>query len=129
MLQIAELHPRPASPLAVLDLDGASSRLRESASWRLHGHAAATLVRERELRVVLIELRAGARMAAHRTTAPVSIHALRGRVHLIVADRTITLAAGQVLILDSNVAHDVHADVDSAVLVTLAWARTPSFAA
>ncbi len=121
MLQISELHPHPASALPVLDLDAAGDRLRAQAPWCVHGHAAATLVRERDLRVVLIELRAGAHMPEHRTVAQVSIHALRGRVRLIVADRTVTLVAGQVLILDGNVAHDVHAAVDSALLLTIAW--------
>lgn len=121
MLQVQELHPQPARTLPVLDLDLAGDRLREEAPWRLHGYAAATLVRERDLRVVLIELRAGAHMPEHRTVARVTIHALRGRVRLLLADRAVTLVAGQVLVLDGNVAHDVHADVDSALLLTIAW--------
>ncbi len=121
MLQTSDLHPRTPGALSVLDLDAAGARLREQAPWRVHGHAAATLVREPDLRVVLVELRAGARMQEHRTIARVSIQALRGRVHLRVGDHTVNLVAGQLLFLDGNVAHDVQADADSALLVTLAW--------
>jgi quercetin dioxygenase-like cupin family protein len=121
MLQIAELHPHPASELPVVDVGVAGDRMRELAPWRVHGHAAATLVREDDLRIVLLELRRGARLQEHKTTARVSVHVLRGRVRLSAGERRVTLTAGQLVVLDPDIAHDVEADVDSALLVTLAW--------
>ena len=121
MLQTSELHPHPAAELPVIDVGAAGDRMREQASWRVHGHAAATLVREDDLRIVLLELRRGAHLQEHRTTARVSVHVLRGRVHLTAGERRVTLAAGQLVVLDHDVAHDVDAEVDSSLLVTIAW--------
>ena len=118
--------PTQRRDLSIHDLDQAGARLRAQALWHTHGQGAVTLIRQPELRVVLMELRAGARMLEHRTVAQVTIHALRGRVHLRIGDRRVSLAAGQLLVLDHDVTHDLVADEDSAVLLTLAWPGDPA---
>lgn len=121
MLATTDLPPPPVAAQPILDLDVAGARLRAQPAYRQAGHAAATLVRERDLRVVLIELGAGGCLPVHHTVARVSIQAVRGRVRLQVGGATVTLAAGQLLVLDGGVAHDVTADRDSALLLTIAW--------
>ncbi|MCA9675819.1 MAG: hypothetical protein H6708_33635 [Kofleriaceae bacterium] len=110
-----------AAALSIHDLDQASARLRAQTPWQRHGQSAVTLIKEPDLRVVLLELRAGARVVEHHTAARVTIHLLRGRVRMHVGDRTLPLVAGQLVMLAADVAHDVGADDDSTVLVTLAW--------
>jgi len=105
------------------DLEALGAPLREQPSWQLHGHGAVTLLRAPDLRIVLLELRAGGRLQKHRTVARVSIHALRGRVRIDLGGHTVALAAGQLVTLERNVAHDVIAEEDSSVLVTISWHR------
>jgi quercetin dioxygenase-like cupin family protein len=107
--------------LATLDRE-----LREEDAYRCDGHAARVLVREADLRVVLIVLDAGARIPEHRAQATTTILALTGHVKLRLPDRLVDLTAGQLLVLDQALPHDLEADGESAVLLTLApKARTP----
>jgi len=108
---------------ASYDLAKASDQLRALLPWRTHGQGAVTLVRQPELRVVLLELRAGVRLLEHRTVARVTVHPLRGRIRLGVREQAIDVPAGQLLVLGPDVAHDVEAIEDSTILLTLAWPR------
>ena len=60
-------------------------------------------------------------MPQHVAAPTVSIQALEGHIRLRLPDRTAELAAGQLLVLDGGVPHDVETDEDSAFLLTLAW--------
>lgn len=113
----------PSQPreLSLHDLDEVGARLRTQAPWHTHGSSSVTLVRQPDMRVVLVALRAGSRMQEHHTTARVTIQVHHGRVRLSVGGRELSLAAGQLLMLDRGVPHDVQADDDSALLLTLAW--------
>lgn len=108
---------------AICDLPEDDQILRRGDPYHREGHAARTLVREDDLRVVLIAMRAGARLAEHTAGATVMIHALAGqlRLHVAQGDRIVQLEPGRVLVLERGVAHDVEALVDSTLLVTLGW--------
>lgn len=105
---------------AELDLAAADRELRAEDAYRLDGHTARTLVREPAMRVVLVVMRAGAKIAEHRSQDPASIHALAGHVRLALPDRTVDLPAGKLLVIAPGLAHDVEAVADSAFLLTLA---------
>ena len=110
--------PRTA---ATYDLPATAFQLRRRLPWRAHGHGAVTLVRTPELRVVLLELRAGARLLEHRTAARLLIQPLRGSIRLRLGERHVDLASREVLTLAPGIVHDVEATDDSSVLLTLAW--------
>ena len=57
----------------------------------------------------------------HRTAARISVQTLAGHIRLRLPDRTMELPAGQLLVLDQWVPHDVEAEEDSAFLLTLSW--------
>jgi quercetin dioxygenase-like cupin family protein len=102
--------------LAALD-----SELRKEEAYARNGHAARTLVREPDLRLVLVVLKAGGRMAEHRVDQTFSLHALRGHVRLHLPDGMADLAAGRLLVLGRDLAHDVEAIEESALLLTIGW--------
>ncbi len=85
-------------------------------------HAAETLVKEPGLRVVLIALRAQGRMHEHRAHAPITVQVLKGRVHFRVEERAFELAAGRLLAVAADMAHDVEALEESAMLLTIGGA-------
>jgi len=123
-----QTHGTPARPmhevarsLLTFDLSAEAERLRTEESWRQGTRNAKTLVKEPDLRIVVIVMRQGGRMEEHHAPGRITIQTLTGRLRLHIRDQTIDLPAGQVLLLDPDVAHDVEALDESAFLLTIAW--------
>jgi quercetin dioxygenase-like cupin family protein len=68
-------------------------------------------------------LKPGARLEKHEAQAPITIHALEGRLRVRVASETVELTAGEILTLDGGLAHDLEALDESAILLTVAGAN------
>ena len=108
------------APLLMLDLTREIEKLRCEGRWQ-SGHTAKTLVKYSDFRVVLIVMKAGGRLDKHRTEGRISVQPLDGRIRFSTAERSVELAAGQMLILEHDIPHDVEGIVDSALLLTIAW--------
>jgi quercetin dioxygenase-like cupin family protein len=118
--------PPMAEPFMEIDLAAELARLRGESAWSA-GHNARTLIKHPDLRVVLIAIDAHARLAEHKAGGRISIQVLEGHVRLKALGRTFSLRAGALLALDRDVAHDVEALENSAILLTVAWAgHTPA---
>ena len=115
-----EPHPLKAKALS-FDLAAEAERLKGEPTWQAHGHNAKTLVKHPDFRVVLIALRAGARMPEHKTDYCVTIHALEGELRLHLQGDTLDLASGSLLALEQTVLHDVEAVTDSLFVLSLGW--------
>jgi quercetin dioxygenase-like cupin family protein len=105
-----------------LDLNAEVHRLHAETTWST-GQNARTLVKYDSLRVVLMALQAGRKVPEHKTEGRLSVHVLSGHLEVKAAGRTFNLRPGALLALDSNLAHDVRALEESAVLLTVAWPR------
>lgn len=115
-------HPQPmAGAYLECDLAREVDELRREPGWS-SGQNAKTLVKYDDLRIVLMVLKAAARIPAHQTAGRISIHTVAGHLRVRAQDRTFDLPAGRLLALDQGVAHDVEALEDSALLLTIAWA-------
>jgi quercetin dioxygenase-like cupin family protein len=114
----AEAAP-PAFPIARVDLVEETRLLR--ASSRTADHAAKTLVRTRDQRLVLMILDRGANIPVHHTDTALTIQALDGRVIVTMFESSFDLGPGQLLAIERDVPHGVVAIEDTAVLLTLAW--------
>ncbi|HEX3762980.1 MAG TPA: cupin domain-containing protein [Kofleriaceae bacterium] len=106
---------------SVFELATIGRELRTDDAYQRDGHTARTLVREPMLRVVLVVMKASARIAEHRAQEITTVHALTGSLRLTVADRTVELTPGRLLVIPPDLRHDVAALTDSALLLTLAW--------
>lgn len=113
------------APILNFDLYAEADALRREAPWHQGGHCARTLIKHPDLRIVLIVMRAGARLHEHKTDNRISVQTLTGHVQLNLPNGVIDLRAGHLLVLDKGVAHDVVAQEDSTVLLSMTWA-TPS---
>lgn len=126
-MSVAEhLHDRPhpldpmAAPTLEFDLAREIAQLHEETAWR-SGQNAKTLVKESDLRIVLMLLRAGHTIAAHRTDGRIAIQVISGRVRVRVEGERFELATGRLLAVESALEHDVEAVEESALLLTVAW--------
>lgn len=113
--------PEPTHQGPVFDLAAIDAEMRREDAYQREGHTARTLVREDDMRIVLVVMRAGTRIAEHRANDTASIHALSGHVRLRLPDNTVDLPAGRVLVLERGLRHDVEAVAESAFLLSLGW--------
>jgi quercetin dioxygenase-like cupin family protein len=109
-----------ASPFLEFDLPAEIDRLHRETTWNT-GQNARTLVKYDDFRVVLMVLKASARIPAHKANGRISVQVLSGHVRLSASGRTFDLVPGSLLALDTGVPHDLEALQESAVLLTIAW--------
>jgi quercetin dioxygenase-like cupin family protein len=118
-------HRRPHTPpLAAsfleFDLTRELEQLHREPDWN-RGQNAKTLVKYDDFRVVLIALKARARLPEHQTKGRISIQPVAGHVTVRAEGRTFDLHVGTLLALNHDLPHDVEALEDSAILLTIAW--------
>lgn len=119
--------PGLAEPLLQIDLERELQQLRREDSWqRETGRSSKTLAKYPDFRIVLILMKAGTQMRQHRAEGRVSIQQLKGQVRIHLADRSVDVSAGHLLVLDCGVLHDVEAQEESALLLTISWRRANS---
>ncbi|MGH2346036.1 MAG: hypothetical protein ACRDG4_12475 [Chloroflexota bacterium] len=134
MQQLSNTHPtgrttgtaeRPAREHVGLamtfDLATELAHLRQEESWRRSGRNARTLVKEQNLRMVLITMRGGIGVSEHHTAGRLAIQVLRGRLQLDVPGQSMDLHAGQLLALDFAVQYEITSHEESDILLTVAW--------
>lgn len=114
---------RPADvPLLHLRLSEQLERLRHEPTWRTSGRNAITLAKEPALRVVLMLFGKGTRISEHQAAGPLTFHVLSGSVTFRAGDHAQALGPGELIVLESAIAHEVEALEESACLLTLAGA-------
>jgi quercetin dioxygenase-like cupin family protein len=106
---------------ASFDLAALDRELRKEAAYEASGYTARTLVREPDLRIVLIVMKAGARMVDHRVETTASLYVLSGLVRLHLPGKPVDLPAHDLLALEAGVRHDVEAREQSGFLLTIGW--------
>jgi quercetin dioxygenase-like cupin family protein len=79
-----------------------------------------TLAKLDTLRLTLMRLDAGKTVAQHQASHQISIQTVSGHVVLHIDGLPFDVPAGNVVVLERNVAHDIVAKEDSTVLVTVA---------
>jgi quercetin dioxygenase-like cupin family protein len=109
-------------PLLHLQLSEQLERPRQEPTWRASGRNAITLAKEPALRVVLMLLGKETKISEHQAAGPLTFHVLSGSVTFRAGDRTETLGSGELIVLESAIAHEVEAREESACLLTLGGA-------
>lgn len=121
-----EWKARPDRPIEVpllhLQLSEQLERLRQEPTWRTSGRNAITVAKEPALRVVLMLLGKGTTISEHETAGPLTFHVLSGAVTFRAGARVESLGSGELIVLESTVAHEVEALEESACLLTIAGA-------
>ena len=84
------------APLLMLDLNREIEQLRSEGCWQSR-HTAKTLAKYPDFCVVLIAIQTGGRLEKHRTEGRISVHTLDGRIRFSTAERSVEVAAGQMV--------------------------------
>lgn len=118
------LRPPPAERFAGpehrIDLQSSLDALRREPHEVPDRHRQITVLHKAHLRLVLFAFEPGGSLPAHRAPGSVVIHTLRGRIQVKTLNESYELVAGQVLMLDPEVVHDVVASEQSDMLLTIA---------
>jgi quercetin dioxygenase-like cupin family protein len=109
------------APLLTFNLGKEIERLRREEHWLNDGRISETLVKYSDFRIVLILMKAGTLMQEHKADARISIHGLTGRLMVYLPEKSIELSAGDLLVLEKCLPHDVNALEDSAFLLSISW--------
>ena len=117
----AQVAPSLAGPMFTFCLPSEIKQLTEEEPARRTGRNAKTLVKNKDLRIVLVVLKKGVRMQQHHAAGPISIQTIAGRIRLCLPDQDVELPSGHLLALESYRPHDVEALRDSAFLVSISW--------
>jgi len=109
------------APLLTFNLGKEIERLRREEHWLKDGRISKTLVKYSDFRIVLILMQAGTLMREHTADARISIHGLGGKLMVHLPEKSIELSAGDLLVLEKCLPHDVSAVEESAFLLSISW--------
>jgi quercetin dioxygenase-like cupin family protein len=112
-----------AAPMMIFELEPRLRELREDDSYRRSGRLGRTLAKHGRLRLTLVALDAGVEVGTHHADSPMTIQLLEGRISFRVAGRVHELRAGQILFFGPGDAHDIRAEEECALLLTLSAIR------
>ena len=102
-----------------LSLSQELAALRREEHPARNGHRQITLFHRGPVTQVLFSFESGGHLERHRARGLVTIHVLEGALNVQADGRDHPLQAGEVLILDPDVAHDVRAPKLAAMLLTV----------
>lgn len=109
-------------PLASFDLPYETALVRAERAYEAEGHSARTLAKYPDLRVVLVAMKAGARIEVHETAERMTVQVLLGQLRLWLAKGANTeCAEGSFLAVDAALAEAIECVEDCAFLLTVAW--------
>jgi len=117
------LRPPPSERFAgnshLFSLEDALAELRAEDHPARAGHRQIALLQRPPVTQVLFSFEAGGHLEEHSAHGLVTIHVLEGALHVKAEGTDHGLGAGDVLVLDPDVPHDVRADERSAMLLTV----------
>ncbi|HVZ78960.1 MAG TPA: hypothetical protein VG818_13340 [Gemmatimonadaceae bacterium] len=118
------LRPPPAERFAgpehQLDLGAEFAALRREQHDARDGHRQKTVYHRGSVRLVIFAFDRGGRLPQHSAPGVVTIHAIRGSVHVRTPEGDRVLDQGQLVVLDPLVPHDVHAPAEADMLLCVA---------
>ncbi len=113
---------RIAGPLVSFDIPLETARVRAEPAYAAEGHSARTLAKYPDLRVVLVAMKAGTKIAVHETAERLALQVLLGRARLRLDDEErAECGAGSFVAVDAARAHEIECLDDCAFLLTVAW--------
>lgn len=101
------------------DLDTVATRLRHEQRAGVPGHRQETLYKHGATTLAFFIFAANTRLRQHRASGTVIIHLLKGHITVMADGQQNDLTPGGIVVLASGVPHDVVADEESEMLLTV----------
>lgn len=102
------------------DLEAEIAKAEEHRPWK-NGLRSTVLVKNDDLRVILMAMEPEAKLDEHKTDGSITVHVLLGAIRMHVEGEWLTLEAGALLSLPPALPHDVEALEESVFLLTIAF--------
>jgi len=120
--------PQLANAVIQSNIGQEIEKLKNAPAWQQGvGRSSETLVKYAGLRIVLVVMKEQSRMNQHHADGPISVHAIEGKIRLHLPEgKKLELEPGGMIALEAGLKHDVEALVESAFLLTVAWAQSES---
>ena len=116
---------RPLSgDVMVLRLEHERERAADPATLEKHGRCARTLLKDGPLRVTLVVLGPGGRLAEHSAEGPITLQPLDGVIRFTTRGETAEAGQGDLLTAGAGVPHTVTSEAGAAFLLTVAQPGT-----
>jgi len=103
-----------------LNIDGELQKIRA----RNADVSSATILKTETLRVVLMAIKAGARLHEHHADGRLLLQVLQGEIEFEAESEKRALQTGMIVSVDAMVLHAVAAVTDASLLLTIAWPHT-----
>lgn len=114
--------PELDEPLVQSNLPAEIENLRLADSWqRGTGRSSKTLLNSPACGILLVAMKQNTVTKEHRVEGRITIHTLVGHVRLKLPDQTVEVPAGNLLMLDRGIVHDIQAVKESVFLLTMCW--------
>jgi quercetin dioxygenase-like cupin family protein len=102
------------------NLDEAMQQLRSESAWQKNDRNALTLLKNDQMRILIMGLKAGAHLRRHVADGMLSVHLLEGHVTFSTDQQSLELHKGSLISLHPNEPHEVLARQESMLLLTIA---------
>jgi quercetin dioxygenase-like cupin family protein len=114
--------PELSTPVILKNVWYEIEKLKNAPTWQLTtGHSSETLAKYPDFTVVLVLMKATTVMSKHRVSGRTSISVIQGRIEVhLFEEQTLHLSAGEILMMDKGITHDVQALEECAFLLTIA---------
>lgn len=106
-------------PMLTFDLGQQLAELRQEDAFRRSGRAGRTLAKSGRFRLTLVAMAAGNVIGTHQADSPMTLQVLDGHLRFRAGAEDHELAAGEVLFFGPGDAHDIRAEQESALLITI----------
>ena len=120
---------RPLSGnVMVFRLEQERERTADAETLKKHGRCARTLLKDGPLRVTLVVLGAGGRLAEHSADGPITVQPLDGVIRFTAKGDTTEVRQGELLAAGAGVPHLVTSEAGASFLLTVAQPGMPASA-
>ena len=114
-----EAHRRLDLAVMSFNIPEEIAAMKSSEQWSSTGRGAKTLVKNDDLRIVLVGLSAGKTIQEHRAEGAISVAVAQGAIRFTAEGKEQVLRSGGLLTLASALPHQVDALEDSAFVLTM----------
>lgn len=111
---------RARGPFVIFTLDAARRQTAGEPQWQTNDRASLSVVKNDDLSVTLVMLKAGAHLKEHTARKAASVQVLSGRIRFSSGSAARELGAGMLAMVEGAVPHAVEALEESTLLVTAA---------